>query len=65
MSSYPRAVEELFTIRDWLRFTVSRFEEAGVFYGHGTDNAYDEAAWIILAALHLPHDPRMIAPHVV
>lgn len=56
MSSYPRAVEELFTIRDWLRFMVSRFEEAGIFYGHGTDNAYDEAAWLILAALHLPHD---------
>ena len=56
MSVYQRAVEELFTLRDWLRFTVSRFEEAGVFYGHGTDNAYDEAAWLILAALHLPHD---------
>ena len=56
MNFYPRAAEELFTIRDWLRFTVSRFEESGVFYGHGTDNAYDEAAWLILAALHLPHD---------
>lgn len=56
MSIYTRAVEELFTLRDWLRFTVSRFEESSVFYGHGTDNAYDEAAWLILAALHLPHD---------
>jgi ribosomal protein L3 glutamine methyltransferase len=56
MSFYPRAAEELFTIRDWLRFTVSRFEESGIFYGHGTDNAYDEAAWLILSALHLPHD---------
>ena len=56
MSFYPHAAEELFTIRDWLRFTVSRFEESGIFYGHGTDNAYDEAAWLILAALHLPHD---------
>ena len=56
MSFYPRAAEELFTIRDWLRFTVSRFEESGIFYGHGTDNAYDEAAWLILTALHLPHD---------
>ena len=56
MSTYSRAVEELFTLRDWLRFTVSRFEESKVFYGHGTDNAYDEAAWLILAALHLPHD---------
>lgn len=56
MSIYTRAIEELFTIRDWLRFTVSRFEESKVFYGHGTDNAYDEAAWLILATLHLPHD---------
>ncbi len=56
MSFYPRAAEELFTIRDWLRFTVSRFEESAIFYGHGTDNAYDEAAWLILSALHLPHD---------
>ncbi len=46
---------ELFTIRDWLRFAVSRFEEAELFYGHGTDNSFDEAAWLILAALHLPH----------
>ena len=56
MSIYTRAIEELFTLRDWLRFTVSRFEESRVFYGHGTDNAYDEAAWLILSALHLPHD---------
>lgn len=56
MSLYPRAAEELFTIRDWLRFTVSRFEESGVFYGHGTDNAYDEAVWLVMSALHLPHD---------
>jgi len=56
MMHYPRLSEELFTIRDWLRFTVSRFEESGIFFGHGTDNSYDEAAWLILAALHLPHD---------
>lgn len=47
---------ELFTIRDWLRFAVSRFEEAGLFYGHGTQNSYDEAVWLVMAALHLPHD---------
>ena len=47
---------ELYTIRDWLRFTVSRFEEEGLVYGHGTQNSYDEAAWLILAALHLPMD---------
>ena len=56
MIHYPRLTEELFTIRDWLRFTVSRFEEAGIFFGHGTDNAYDEAVWLIMSTLHLPHD---------
>ncbi len=56
MIHYPRVTEELFTIRDWLRFTVSRFEEAGIFFGHGTDNAYDEAVWLIMSALHLPLD---------
>lgn len=53
---FPRLAEELFTIRDWLRFTVSRFEESGIFFGHGADNSYDEAVWLILSALHLPHD---------
>ena len=56
MMHYPRLTEELFTVRDWLRFTVSRFEEAGIFFGHGTDNAYDEAVWLIMRALHLPLD---------
>ena len=48
--------QELLTIRDWLRYAVSRFENSDIFYGHGTDNAYDEAVWLIMSALHLPHD---------
>ena len=48
--------QQLFTIRDWLRFTVSQFEEAQIFFGHGTDNSYDEAVWLVMSALHLPHD---------
>lgn len=50
------AIEELATLRDWLRHAVSRFEEAGIFCGHGVANSFDEAAWLILSALHLPHD---------
>jgi ribosomal protein L3 glutamine methyltransferase len=50
------ATDELITIRDWLRWAVSRFNEAGLYYGHGTDNAWDEAVWIVLATLHLPRD---------
>ena len=48
--------QELLTIRDWLRYAVSCFENSDIFYGHGTDNAYDEAVWLIMSALHLPHD---------
>jgi ribosomal protein L3 glutamine methyltransferase len=56
MMHFPRLIEELFTIRDWLRFTVSQFEESNIFFGHGTDNSYDEAVWLVMSALHLPHD---------
>lgn len=48
--------QDLLTIRDWLRYAVSRFENSDIFYGHGTDNSYDEAVWLIMSALHLPHD---------
>lgn len=48
--------ESLVTVRDWLRFAVSRFNEAKLHFGHGSDNAFDEAAYLILATLHLPVD---------
>jgi ribosomal protein L3 glutamine methyltransferase len=44
------------TPRDLLRFAVSRFNETGLAFGHGTDNAYDEAAYLILHTLNLPLD---------
>ncbi|HNG87832.1 50S ribosomal protein L3 N(5)-glutamine methyltransferase [Accumulibacter sp.] len=50
------ASRELRTLRDLMRFAVSRFNEAGVFFGHGSDNAWDEAAYLLLHCLHLPLD---------
>jgi len=54
MSSIPAG--ELETLRDWLRFVVSRFGEIKVAFGHGSVEAYDEAAYLLLHALHLPLD---------
>jgi ribosomal protein L3 glutamine methyltransferase len=45
---------ELDTLRDWLRFAVSRFTQARLAFGHGCADAYDEAAYLLLHALHLP-----------
>ena len=47
---------QLITLRDWLRFAVSRFNATGLVYGHGTATALDEAAFLILHTLHLPVD---------
>jgi ribosomal protein L3 glutamine methyltransferase len=53
---WDEAGSTLRTLRDLLRFAVSRFTEAGLAFGHGSDNAYDEAAYLILHTLHLPLD---------
>ncbi len=53
---YSEASSTLKTIRDCLRFAVSRFNEAKIFFGHGSSDAYDEAAYLILHTLHLPLD---------
>jgi ribosomal protein L3 glutamine methyltransferase len=45
---------ELATVRDFLRHAVSRFSAANLAYGHGTTNAFDDAAFLVLEGLHLP-----------
>lgn len=47
---------DLHTLRDWLRFAVSAFNEAQLCFGHGSTGAYDEAVYLILHTLHLPLD---------
>jgi ribosomal protein L3 glutamine methyltransferase len=44
------------TLRDLLRYAVTRFNGAKLFFGHGSDNAYDEAAYLLLHTLQLPLD---------
>lgn len=57
MSDYfSGTAHNLETVRDWLRFAVSRFNQAKLFFGHGSNDPYDEAAYLILHTLHLPVD---------
>jgi ribosomal protein L3 glutamine methyltransferase len=49
-------LSELKTIRDMIRWAVTSFNAEGLYYGHGTDSAWDEAVMLVLRALHLPHD---------
>lgn len=42
------------TVRDVLRYAVSRFNAAKLYFGHGSDNAWDEAAYLVCHTLHLP-----------
>lgn len=47
---------ELQTLRDWVRWAASYFNRHELFFGHGTDNALDEALELVLATLRLQHD---------
>lgn len=48
------AVRELSTVRDFIRYAVSRFSREELFFGHGTFNAFDEAVFLVLEGLRLP-----------
>lgn len=50
------ALRELHTIGDWIRYAASRLADAEVHHGHGFDSALDEASFLVLSTLKLPHD---------
>lgn len=50
------ALSELASILDLVRYAASRFVEAGLVFGHGTDNPVDEAVFMVGEALHIPPD---------
>jgi ribosomal protein L3 glutamine methyltransferase len=55
----PSAAEAriaLYTVRDLLRWSVTRMQAEGIAFGHGTADAWDEAAWLVLWSLRLPID---------
>lgn len=49
-------IAPLRTIRDFIRWAMSCFNAAGLYFGHGTETAWDEAVALVLQSLHLPHD---------
>lgn len=49
-------ISEMQTVRDLLRYVWSAFNREDLFYGHGTDNPWDEACHLVLGTLKLPWD---------
>lgn len=53
-------IDDLHTVRDYLRYASSQFAASPVFFGHGTDNVWDEAVYLVIRSLHLPVDNNTV-----
>ncbi|MEZ5524379.1 MAG: 50S ribosomal protein L3 N(5)-glutamine methyltransferase [Pseudomonadales bacterium] len=56
MEKTASVTSTLETVRDYIRWAASCFNQEQVYFGHGSDNAWDEAVYLVLGALHLPWD---------
>ncbi|WP_216636830.1 50S ribosomal protein L3 N(5)-glutamine methyltransferase [Endozoicomonas ascidiicola] len=56
MTLSTESFDGLFSIRDFIRWGATRFNEAGLFFGHGSDNALDESQHLAFQSLQLPWD---------
>ncbi|MDX2346703.1 MAG: 50S ribosomal protein L3 N(5)-glutamine methyltransferase [Legionella sp.] len=56
MKSYLKATADFDTVIDFLRFGLSEANKMPLYYGHGTDNAWDDVLVLVLGSLSLPHD---------
>lgn len=53
---FAEVSEQLHTIADYVRFGASQFNQAELYFGHGTNNAWDEAITLVMFQLSLPND---------
>ncbi|MDE2624033.1 MAG: 50S ribosomal protein L3 N(5)-glutamine methyltransferase [Betaproteobacteria bacterium] len=56
--NWDQAADHLFTVRDLLRFAVTAFSSHQIYFGHGYPGPTEEASYLVLHALGLPHDQR-------
>ena len=49
-----KPIDDLHTVRDYLRYVSSRFADSPLYFGHGTDNVWDESVQLVMRSLHLP-----------